>query len=151
MARVMIVACVGTWMMVLGLSTRTWDSFQGLTGLASTREVFLEEVSGPHTYEVIKLIYFSHYTTIHYSVFTITWLYTLTHSLIIFFTCSSLVFLRFLTYLLTSLSTIDHWRSRCKGRISGPSFLHTYLLTAPSELSFYIRSDDVIASRTFYV
>jgi hypothetical protein len=23
-------------------------------------------------------------------------------------------------------STIDHWRSRCKGRISGPPLIHTY-------------------------
>jgi hypothetical protein len=24
-------------------------------------------------------------------------------------------------------STIDHWRSRCKGRISGPPLVHTYI------------------------
>jgi hypothetical protein len=32
-----------------------------------------------------------------------------------------------------SLSTIDYWRSRCKGQISGPPLLHTYILIA----SFY--------------
>jgi hypothetical protein len=58
-------------MMVLGLSTRTCDSFQGLTGHASARDVLPEEVSGPHSFEMINLIYFSHYTTIHYPVFTI--------------------------------------------------------------------------------
>jgi hypothetical protein len=26
-------------------------------------------------------------------------------------------------------STIDHWRSRCKGRISGPPLIHTYIIT----------------------
>jgi hypothetical protein len=41
----------GTGMLVLGLSTRTWDSVQGLTGLASARDVLPEEVSGPLTFE----------------------------------------------------------------------------------------------------
>jgi hypothetical protein len=30
------------------------------------------------------------------------------------------------TYIM-NWSTIDHWRSRCKGRISGPPLLHTYI------------------------
>jgi hypothetical protein len=114
-ARVMIWVWV-TWTMVPGLSTRTWDSFHGLTGLASARGVLPEEVSGPHTFEMINLIYFSHYTTLLYPVFTIRWLYSLTHSLT-----------HYLLHLLFS----------CLPSIP-------YILTAPSELSFYMRSDDVM-------
>jgi hypothetical protein len=33
---------------------------------------------------------------------------------------------------------IDHWRSRCKGRISGPSLLHTYIHT-------YVTTDGQLA------
>jgi hypothetical protein len=39
-----------TGMLVLGSSTRTGDSVQGLTVLASARDVLPEEVSGPHTF-----------------------------------------------------------------------------------------------------
>jgi hypothetical protein len=37
--------------MVLGLSTKTCDSFQGLTGIASARDVLPEEVSVPLAFE----------------------------------------------------------------------------------------------------
>jgi hypothetical protein len=105
---------MGTRMIVLGSNMRVSSGPNG--PCFGDRDVLPEEVSGPHTFEMINLIYFLHYTTVHYPVLTIRWLYTLshslTHSLIIFFTCC------FLT---------------------SPS-----IRSAPSELSFYIHSDDVM-------
>jgi hypothetical protein len=65
---------------------QTWDSLQGFTGLAPTREVLLEEVSGPHTLKIINFIYTHHYT-IHYSLSTNKRLYTDFVLVSLFFSC----------------------------------------------------------------
>jgi hypothetical protein len=45
--------------------------FSRLSQALLRREIFFEEVFGPHTFEIINLIYFlHHYTTIHWSQFT---------------------------------------------------------------------------------
>jgi hypothetical protein len=109
----------GTGMLIFGSNMRTWDSFSRLSQALVRREVLSKEVSGPHTFEISNLKFFT--TTQRY----------IDHSSQLgdrsLCNCFSLTTFRSLSYILVLLL-----------------YFSDLLLRPPSSTFIYARPDDVM-------